>query len=274
MILLRLKGGLGEQLFQLGAAIRLAKNDISLIKFDKGYLHENNKNLLNKFFNNNQLIPISLENKEIEDLKSSIKKLYSISDTEDGPFVDNSQLDWIIDFDKVNIVLDGKFQTEININYLKNYIGSIYNYIDISKHKIEEKNLIIHYPQLNYSSHDVKTNLGLVKLDYIDRMISIFQEDFQKIVIQTDTLGILDRFHYKKNIIAKEIVNEIEILNNLLLVNNLVITNSALSIAAALLSDNLNLLVRPNKLSRRYLIDEITFNNIKNKYFFSNSFYF
>lgn len=273
MILLRLKGGLGEQLFQLGAAIRLAKNDINLIKFDKGLLADNNKNLLNKIFVNTQLIPISLENKEIEALKSSTKTFYSISDTENGPFVDNSQMDWYIDFDKVNIILDGEFQTEININCLKNYIGSIYDCIDISKQKIEDNNLIIYYPQTNYLHQDVIKKLGLVKLDYVDRVISNFQDKFNKIEIQSDILGVLTRFQHKKNIIVQENKDEIEVFKNLLFSNNLVITNSALSIAAAFLSKNLNLLIRPNRLSRKYLIDELIFQNAKNKNIFSNSFY-
>ena len=273
MILLRLKGGLGNQLFQLGAAIRLAKNDISLIKFDRNYLAENQKFLLNKLFINTQLIFNSVENQEIEAMQSSIKKMYLISDTENGPLIDNSQLDLDIDFDKLNIVLDGEFQSENNILSLKNYIGSIYKTIDISKNKIEENNLIIHYPQINYLYQDMNLKLGLVKLDYIDRIISIYQNTLKKIVIYTDILGILNRYQNKKNITVFEEKDEVEIFKIFLFSNNLVIANSALSISAAYLSENINLLVRPNILSRQYINDELNFKHIENKYFYSNSFY-
>jgi hypothetical protein len=37
MIILNLKGGIGNQIFQLGAAIRLAKGRIDLIKFKKDF---------------------------------------------------------------------------------------------------------------------------------------------------------------------------------------------------------------------------------------------
>jgi hypothetical protein len=273
LILLRLKGGLGNQLFQLGAAIRLAKNDISLIKFDRNYLAENQKFLLNKLFINTQLIFNSVENQEIEAMQSSIKKMYLISDTENGPLIDNSQLDLDIDFDKLNIVLDGEFQSENNILSLKNYIGSIYKTIDISKNKIEENNLIIHYPQINYLYQDMNLKLGLVKLDYIDRIISIYQNTLKKIVIYTDILGILNRYQNKKNITVFEEKDEVEIFKIFLFSNNLVIANSALSISAAYLSENINLLVRPNILSRQYINDELNFKHIENKYFYSNSFY-
>jgi hypothetical protein len=272
LILLRLKGGLGYQLFQLGAAIRLAKNDIDLIRLDKSLLSNSQKTTLNELINKPDLIPKDIENEELELFKSSTKKIFSISDSDNGPFSDNLQLDWEIDFNKINILLDGYFQCEKNIYALKKYVGILNNITSNLFLNKNSENLVIHYQQGEYSDIDLQHKLDLIKLDYIDRAISTFSND-RIIEIHSKTIGILERYHHKKNIELKIGENEIKTFNKFMNAQKLVISNSAFSLSAALLSDNLLLLVRPSIWSKKYFFDDLT-NNYKNSiHTMQNSFY-
>ena len=272
MILLRLKGGLGNQLFQLGAAIRLAKFDTSLIRLDKSLLSDSQKTILNELIIKTDLIPKAIENEELELFKSDEKKIFSISDSDNGPFSDNLQLDWEIDFNKINILLEGYFQCDKNIYALKKYIGILNNVTSNLFLNKNSENLVIHYQQEDYPNIDLQRDLDLIKLDYIDRAIDTFSSD-RIIEIHSKTIGILERYHHKKNIELKIGENEIETFNKFMSAQKLVIPNSTFSLSAALLSDNLLLLIRPSIWSKKYIFDELT-NNYKNSiHIMQNSFY-
>ena len=273
MILLRLKGGLGNQLFQLGAAIRLAKNNIDQIRLDKSLLSDSQKNIINELINKSDLIPKTIENEELELFKSGVKKIFSISDSENGPFSDNSQLDWEIDFHEINILLEGYFQCDKNIYAIKKCIGKLSNNINTKEYKEDRNKLIIHYRQGDYFRQDVQRELGLIKLDYIDRAINFLSNDIINIEIHSDTIGILERYKNKNNIELKIGENELKTFCEFLSADILVIPNSTFSLSAALLSENIKTLIRPAYWSKKYITDNLTSNsnfNIKilNNYFF------
>ena len=272
MILLRLKGGLGNQLFQLGAAIRLSKNNIDQIRLDKSSLSDSQKNILNELLNKSDLIPKTIENEELELFKSGTKKIFSISDSENGPFSDNSQLDWEIDFHEINILLDGYFQCDKNIYALKKYKGILNNDTSNLFLNKNSENLVIHYQQGDYPNIDLQRELDLIKLDYIDRAINTFS-NHRIIEIHSKTIGILERYHHKKNIELKIGENEIKTFNKFMNAQKLVISNSTFSLSAALLSDNLLHLIRPSIWSKKYIFDELTINYKKSIHILQNSFY-
>jgi hypothetical protein len=271
LILLRLKGGLGNQLFQLGAAIRLAKFDTSLIRLDKSLLSDSQKTILNELINKPDLIPKAIENEELELFKSDAKKIFSISDSDNGPFSDNSQLDWEVDFNAINILLEGYFQCDKNIYALKKHVEDLSNIASNSFSNKNSEKLVIHYRQGDYLRTDVQRELGLIKLDYIDRAINTYSND-RNIDIHSDTIGILERYRHKKNIELKIGESEIKTFIDFMSAQILVIPNSTFSLSAALLSDNLKILIRPTRWSKKYIRDELTI-NLNAVQYLSNSFF-
>jgi hypothetical protein len=110
-------------------------------------------------------------------------------------------------------------------------------------------------------------------LSYIDRAISIFKEKIDKVIIHSDDLNLLNRYENIDNLEIKISENEMDSFCDFLGAKNLVIPNSTFSLTAAILSENLNLLVRPYRWSRKYLLDDLTKGFDKNVLMLSNSFY-
>lgn len=272
MILLRLKGGLGNQLFQLGAAIRLAKFDTSLIRLDKSLLSDSQKTILNELIIKTDLIPKDIENDELDLFKSGAKKIFFINDSENGPFSDNSQLDLDIDFHENNLLLEGYFQCDKNIYALKKHIEDLSNINSNSFSSKNSEKLVIHYRQGDYFRTDVQRELGLINLDYIDRAINTFSDN-GIVQIHSDTIGILERYHHKRNIELKIGGNEIKTFHKFMNAKKLVIPNSTFSLSAALLSGNISLLIRPSVWSKKYPCDALTKNYKKSIYKIPNRFY-
>ncbi len=267
MIILNLKGGIGNQIFQLGAAIRLAKGNINLIKFKKDLLNENQKNLLHKIFPKENL-PENYDNNLIQE-----KSIYMVGDSSEGPFSDQENLDLDINCKENNIVLDGYFQSHDNLFHLKKWIfESQLTLVPIAS-SFSDRTLVMHYRQGDYLRRDVQKELGLINLSYIDRAISLFKEKIDKVIIHSDDMNLLNRYENLDNMEIKISENEIDSFSDFLGAKNLVIPNSTFSLAAAVISKDLNLLVRPFRWSRKYLDDDLTAGFDKKLILLSNSFY-
>jgi hypothetical protein len=267
MIILNLKGGIGNQIFQLGAAIRFAKGKIDFIKLKKDLLNENQKNLLEKIFLSNNL-PENYDNNQIKD-----KPIYMIGDSDDGPFCDQKNLDYDINLVENDVVLDGYFQSYSNLFHLKKWIVANQIKIISKSNSFSDRTLVMHYRQGDYLRKDVQKELGLINLSYIDRAISIFKEKIDKIIIHSDDLNLLNRYENLDNLEIKISKNEMDSFCDFLGAKNLVIPNSTFSLTAALLSNDLNLLIRPSRWSRKYFTDDLTNNFDKKIIYLSNSFY-
>jgi hypothetical protein len=269
---LKLKGGLGNQLFQLGAAIRLAKGNSNLILLDTTtYLTPQQFKLPLLFTKRFEFKNCSQQNLIYEYGKFPT---YLIGDNEKSPFIDQSSLDAEIDLSVNHVLLDGYFQSGKNIGCLKDSLDkNCYNLeIELDSYKAINE-IVIHYRQGDYLRPDVQATLGLIKLSYIDRVLSDYIEIGATIKIYSDELGLLARYQDNKNILLKIGGADIDVFRDLMKANCLCVPNSSFSVTAAWLSNSINLLIRPERWSKKYDRDELTNGFIPEIRYVNNWFY-
>jgi hypothetical protein len=226
------------------------------------------------YFPNKTKEPHESFNKPIDNTYYYDIKLCSKEELETFFKQDNlKNLDFDINLIENDFVLDGYFQSYSNLFHLKKWI--VENKIDIvsKSNTFSDRTLVMHYRQGDYLRKDVQKELGLINLSNIDRAISIFKEKIDKVIIHSDDLNLLNRYENIDNLEIKISENEMDSFCDFLGAKNLVIPNSTFSLTAAILSENLNLLVRPYRWSRKYLLDDLTKGFEKNVLMLSNSFY-
>jgi hypothetical protein len=271
MICLSLSGGLGNQLFQLGAALRLARNNIEHITIDATNLGGRGYDLPKIF--GEQILPPQLSIEELNQFKAQAP-LYGIGDPEGGYFVDQKLLDSTVDFSSTHVYLRGYFQSGKNLTALKQYIDQHKHLIEIYKtlKPIRDK-AIIHYRQGDYLKLDVQQEMGLINLSYIDRAIYHLKDHHQMFEIYSDELGLLQAYEEKNGVNVVVGNNPIETFTTFLSATTLVVPNSSFSLCAAYLSPYNLETYRPAIWSRKYVFDELT-SQLKSKIItIPNSFY-
>ena len=240
MIFVNLRGGLGNQLFQLGASLRLAKGEISNICLNTEYLGSRAFEI-SKWIDGSNL-PAVIQRFEAGML-SNAEKTYLIKDPESGR----------------NYVYGGP-RADCN-NLFRLTMG------------VAEKECSIHYRVGDYENIDVQQVLGMVNLSYVDRAISIIQHKYDQINIYSEPNDLLGAYSEKRGLTLKVNLSSDEVFSKLLKSETLVICNSSFSLSAAYLSNSLKTLFRPARWSRKYGVDSLTDSLDTDVRYVSNSFF-
>ena len=256
MIYIVLKGGLGNQLFQFGAALRLAKGDIHHIRFafhdgvDRPYR-------LAELFDD-QFLPKPISDEEIIKVQSEAERLTFISDELQDPFKDLSTLDQNYQVDK-DYLLDGYFQSGKNLLALKSYIKS--NGIEYKKPKSHDPGkyakIVAHYRLGDYMRQDVQAALGVLNIGYLDRVVSTKIPRNQPITLFTDDSVFAKKYPAFENLNIIAGGNDLEVFHAFLNAEILITANSSFSLCAGLLSEKNKTIYRPAFWSRNILSDDL-----------------
>lgn len=274
MIFVNLRGGLGNQLFQLGAALRLTKGDLSYIRLNVEHLG-NRTYEISKWIHDTNLPPIILQI-DSESL-SKEGKTYLIKDPESGPYSDQTLLDANIDPARMNVILDGYFQSGVNLSSLRNHVylgeGAKLNQVVQLSTEVKTRECSIHYRVGDYQNIDVQQVLGMVNLSYVDRALSILHDQYDQITIYSEPNDLLQAYSEKKGLVLNVSLSAEEVFSRLLTSETIIICNSSFSLSAAYLSNSVKTLFRPARWSRKYGKDNLTQSIKADVQFLSNSFY-
>jgi hypothetical protein len=256
MIYTVLKGGLGNQLFQFGAALRLAKGDIDLIRFafndgpDRPYR-------LSELFDN-RFLPKLISDDEIVKIQKEAESLIFINDQIFGEFIDCPILDESL-IESRDYLLDGYFQSGKNLMALKKYLESDSSIYKVSKSYGYTKSLdlIAHYRLGDYARSDVQKNIGLINAGYLDGIISQYISIGKKVTVFTDDPIFKEKYSHLSNLTVICGGDDIEVFNTLLNAETLIAANSTFSLCAGLLSGVNRILYRPAFWTRNLLSDDL-----------------
>jgi hypothetical protein len=275
MIYLCLKGGLGNQLFQFGAALRLAKLNSKLIKINPKNLQAGGRVHLGEILGSRAVPEFATQHDFNESSKRS--KVYTIQDTEKGPFKDQPLLDIDIDLEENDVVLDGYFQSGKNMNALTHYIRNNEEILSESVMSnlspMPEGGVVAHYRMGDYLNLDVQKNIGLINLSYIDSAIEELWDQKQDLILLSDGEDVLKRYQSKpkiKIIIGGDVQTAYKVM---LGASILILPNSTFSLSAAFISPHVKTVCRPLRWSRQHANDDLTMDLNKQEIKISNSFY-
>ncbi len=250
---------MGNQLFQLGAALRLTKGEIENIRLNVEHLG-NRSFELNKWISDTNL-PICIS-KIAPQMLLSANKAYIINDPVEGPYADQKALDTNIDTANVDVILDGYFQSGFNLQSLKQHVmhgaRASLNKIYRLCSEVTSKKCSIHYRTGDYENRDVQQTLGMINLSYVDRVISILHKHYDQIEIFSEPNDLLQAYSEKKELALHLNLTAEEVFSRLLTSETIAICNSSFSLTAACLSRSVKTIFRPARWSRKYATDSLT----------------
>ena len=265
MVFLHLQGGLGNQLFQFGAALRACNFNIDLIRiiFSENLFFQFK---LDKFFSNN-LIPEIISLSHFKNILAH-QEILNIEDSS-SPFLDTAILDALPNDN--NYFLNGYFQSCSNALAIRKF------FLNPSNSKFTEiqntSKVCIHHRYGDYAKIDVQKELGLIDLSYYDRIFNNENLHGENITALSDS-DFFSNIYRNKNFINEFLVggDDIRDFNIMRSAEILIIPNSSFSLMAAYLNPNLKLLIRPSLWSRRWQTDELTSNSPFYTQYIYNSF--
>ncbi len=257
-VIVILKGGLGNQLFQYGAALRLVRGDISKILFCKDQLSDRMYRLPELF--PSSALPVSLQKDELAERLSSCKA-YMIEDVHQNPYRNQVLLDASDELLKNIIVLNGYFQSGHNLCWLVNLIDVLggVNACPMAPHydQIESERLVVHMRMGDYFRQDVQRQIGLINFGYFDKVIGEALNSGREVVIYSDDPRKVRQFFAHPGIEIPDALDDIEIFRRFLGARVLVTSNSTFSLTAAYISEILLRLVRPARWAKVIVSDEL-----------------
>ena len=251
MFFLHLQGGLGNQLFQFGAALRACNFNIDLIRI----LPSENPNFqfkLDRFFSSN-LIPEIISFSHFKNILEH-QEILNIEDSS-SPFLDTPILD-VLSNDN-NYFLNGYFQSCSNALAIRRF------FFDPKNSKFTEiqntSKVCIHHRYGDYAKSDVQKELGLIDLSYYDRIFNNEYLHGRNITALSDS-DFFSNIYRNNNFINEFLVggDDIRDFNIMRSSEILIIPNSSFSLMAGYFNPNLKLLIRPSLWSRRWQIDDLT----------------
>lgn len=275
MIYLCLKGRLGNQLYQLGAALRLARFDTQLIRIDPRYFQNPEEYRLTEVLDAASLPTFVTE----ADLASTRRKakIFSVQDTQQGAFFDQPLLETSIDLHANDVVLDGYFQSGKNMATLREYLYQPRVFknsplmSDLSA--LPEGTVVAHYRMGDYLKPDVQREIGLVNLSYLDSALEKLWDQSQELLLFSDGEEIQKRYQPRAGIRVIYGQSADHTYKAMLGATTLIIPNSTFSLTAAFLSPCIKTLCRPMQWSRRYLDDHLSQGLSAAEVRITNSFY-
>jgi hypothetical protein len=256
MIYTVLKGGLGNQLFQFGAALRLAKGNINLIRFAFNDDRMSSHRLAELY--DTELLPKLIADEEILKLQKDASSLIFINDAAHGEFNDCPLLDKELVNGK-DYLIDGYFQSGRNLLALKEYCqkGNTKIKNQESFRSKSPSRIIAHYRLGDYARPDVQANIGLLNVGYLDSVISTYMTQEKTIDIYTDDPFFKERYPHLSNLNILVGGNDIEVFHAFLNAETLVTANSTFSLCAGLLSEVNQTVYRPALWTRNILSDDL-----------------
>jgi hypothetical protein len=265
MVFLHLKGGLGNQLFQFGAALRASNFNLDLIRIipseDLSF-----QSKLEKLFSNN-LIP---EITSLSHFKNFLEHQEVLNIEDSGsPFLDTPILDHLSN--ENNYFLNGYFQSSSNALAIRKLFHDPKNSSFSEIHN--DSKVCIHHRYGDYAKIDVQRELGLIDLAYYDRIFNLEFLHGRNITALSDSDFFLNIYRNNKTIndflVGGDDIRDFNIMRSS---EMLIIPNSSFSLMAAYLNTNLKLLIRPSIWSRRWQIDELTKRTPFRTHYIYNSF--
>ena len=248
MVIVMLKGGLGNQLFQFGAGLRLARGDVKKIKFHVGQLGHRKFRFAEIF--PAEALPEILSDYEFQELlKRGEGKL--IHDVGNNPYTNQVLLDVDIDLGRQDIFLDGYYQTGRHLQQIVNFVERL-NGIDACP---------IMKVQQTYSADELSVHIRLG--DYRKKAtMQKAQSQMalgKRVVIYSDEPAEAKKIFASAEIEASNELDDLAVFRKFLLTERLLIPNSTFSLCAAYLSNRLNTLIRPARWTRKITSDELLY---------------
>jgi hypothetical protein len=260
VVIVILKGGLGNQLFQFGAALRLARGDTKKIKFYLDHIGPR-KFRFPEIFPADAL-PVILHNSEFHEIvKRGDAKL--VTDVNNNPYTNQKLLDVEVDLAREDIFLDGYFQTGRHLRQLLDFVENL-NGLDSCPIMQGQQNhihpaLSVHIRLGDYRKLDVQQQIGAINFGYFDKVISEEIALGKRVVIYSDEPVEARKIFASPEIEASEEQDDLAVFRHFMLAEKLLIPNSTFSLCAAYLSNRLNTLIRPARWTRKISSDELLF---------------
>ncbi|MGE5539151.1 MAG: hypothetical protein ACM30I_11065 [Gemmatimonas sp.] len=251
MIYCVLKGGLGNQLFQFAAGLRLARLDTSRITL---VLPQGFVNRLEHLFRP-EILPTTVPFAFLKE-RFAGQEFDQLSDTAAGPFVDQPMLDAKLPPGQ-RVLVEGYFQSSRTIGALRQYIAACGGLVAAVRDfaPSEAQRPVIHFRIGDYKKIGVQNEMGVIDPAYIDRCFEAIPGDVD---LYTDE-EVIHRIyaHYGR---ARVVVggDDIEVFRNFLRAEIVAVPNSTFSLTAAHLSERIRLLIRPRWWTRNSVYDDLT----------------
>lgn len=243
MIILNLKGGIGNQIIQISFATTIISiNNLYYIDSTNLFINEKRKNYFNKIL----LKKLSINIYIIKILSKFSNKILIIDDNN----INEYNLKLINDKNKV-IVLDGYFQ---NINFNSNFSWLRLNRINVKDYfNINDDCSIvaIHVRRGDYLSKKNLDIYHILDLNYYNKAIKLFKKNFinvKFIIFSDDHLYIKDKFIGREFIHFNNTQNDYYDFTFMSSCDHFITANSTYSYCAALLgSSNNSIKIGPSK---------------------------
>ncbi len=262
-------------MYQLGAALRLARYNAKLIRINPKYLSRPEDYRLTEVINADSL-PDFMSKADVESIRQK-GKIFSVQDIEQGAFFDQPLLDANVDLQNNDVVLDGYFQSGKNMAVLRQFLYQEHVFKNAplmnSLPVLPQGTVVAHYRMGDYLKPDVQREIGLVNLSYLDMAIEKLWDQSQELLLFSDGEEIKKRYQSRAGIRVMFGESADKTYKTLLAASTLIIPNSTFSLTAAYLSPNIKTLCRPVQWSRRYLDDHMTQGFAAKEVRISNNFY-
>ena len=260
MIYLYLKGRFGNQLYQLGAALRLAKKNVNLIKINLRDLPNPGEFRLDELLSKEDL-PGFITDAEMP-LSPISGQTYSLRDTVNGAFFDQPLLDTQIDLMSNNVILEGYYQSGKNMAVLREYLyqDEVFARSPLLTQikPLPSETIVAHYRMGDYLQPDVQGILGLINLSYLDNAIEKLWDRKNELIIFSDGDEVRKRYENKIGVRVETGGSDIDTYKTMLAASTLIVPNSTFSLSAGFLSPHAKKICRPLLWSRKYLSDDLS----------------
>lgn len=257
MIVAILNGGLGNQLFQLSAALRASGGAVDNVRISLQFMSGGqNTYRLSEIFDTGTLPKVfsDADHATLAERVSSYKVLKDCA----NPFIDNPLLDLCSD----NVVLDGYFQSERTASFLLDAISegklkfsnSFREKLTVPSSKVG----IVHFRGGDYRLKSVQENLGLLALSYVDAVLEKFRIlGFESIRVITNDKQVREIYQRAGISTNDASISDIEDFAEMINADGLGISNSTFALWALYLGQA-SVRVRPAHWSRKFLEDDLT----------------
>lgn len=264
MIYCILNGGLGNQLFQFGAALRLARGETDRIRLVISKVLPTFGYRLPEFLGDKVLPGVATAD-EVRGVTENLdgKDVVGvIQDNERGVFIDQPALD--VDYREMCkvAVIDGYLQSAKNALAVRAFVMKhlpdieLYRGLTIAP----PEKIVAHYRLGDYRRADVQREIGVMNPAYLDRAIDEADRTspVERVTLCTDDKALVDLYGDNRHIECVVGGNDREVFRMMLCARRLIIANSTYSLMAAYLSPNVERVYRPLYWTRKVLDDDLT----------------
>ena len=267
MIIIKLSGGLGNQMFQYALGFVLEQKLNIQVNYDFSFF-QNSKNTHNNILIH-EIFKIDIEVAKKKELYSLIgintfrvfRKISKILNLSNSKYIfeDDQKKPIILNENLNNCYLDGYWQ---NWKYFKDYkkeINKIFRFEpfkskkfnEIKKQILNKKSVIIHFRRGDYKDKKNKKIFYQLGKDYYQEAIEVMKKKNKDLIfyVFSDEVDLAkDFFTFEKNLVFININNGYHSYRDMYLMSlskNIIISNSTFSWWAAWLGKNKNMIIAP-----------------------------